>query len=178
MNKSGRLIAVVGPSGVGKDSVIDGVLHALPDLRHVKRTITRAPGLGGEDHHAVSEETFKFEQEQGAYCLHWQAHGYSYGIPTDVLVDTEQGQEFIANLSRSVLIEAATKFPELVVIQLTASTTVLASRLSARGRESEEVIAARLARSTFPMPQGLIVHRISNEGPLEDTIDAMVKLLV
>ena len=50
----GRLIAVVGPSGVGKDSVMAGLHGAIPDLHLVRRVITRAPDLGGEDYDAVS----------------------------------------------------------------------------------------------------------------------------
>ena len=42
---AGRMIAVVGPSGVGKDSVMAGLLEARPALRRVRRVITRAPVL-------------------------------------------------------------------------------------------------------------------------------------
>ena len=54
----GRLIAGVGPSGVGKDSVMQGVAEVMPQLHLVRRVITRAPGLGGEDYDAVSEAQF------------------------------------------------------------------------------------------------------------------------
>ena len=84
MNR-GRLIAVVGPSGVGKDSVMAGLIAARPDMRLVRRTITRAPDLGGEDYDAVTPEAFAEAARNGAFCVHWSAHGLSYGIPADVL---------------------------------------------------------------------------------------------
>ena len=65
----GRLIAVVGPSGVGKDSVMQGLHVVMPNLRLVRRVITRAPGLGGEDYVAVSETEFHAMHENGAFAI-------------------------------------------------------------------------------------------------------------
>lgn len=177
MNAPGRLIAVVGPSGVGKDSIIAGVLAAVPQLLPVKRTITRASELGGEDYESVSEEAFKVAVANDAFCLHWQAHGLYYGIPASVLTDVESGQHCVVNLSRAVLIEAAKKFSRFIVIHVTATSETLARRLRQRGRESEEQILARLRRSDFPLPTGLNVYPLSNDGELNETIDRLVQLL-
>ncbi|MBX2883120.1 MAG: phosphonate metabolism protein/1,5-bisphosphokinase (PRPP-forming) PhnN [Granulosicoccus sp.] len=177
MSGVGRLISVVGPSGVGKDSVIAGLLEAIPDLQMAKRIITRPPGLGGEDYTSVSEENFQSAVNNGEFCLHWRAHGSFYGISEDVLNGVEDGQLYIANLSRSVLLDAAEKFAGFIVIQLTASPGLLAQRLAKRGRENKQDIAARLDRSTFPMPQGLNFHSVSNDGVLQDTVDEIVALL-
>ena len=38
---SGRLFAIVGPSGAGKDTLIQGALAARPGLSVVRRVITR-----------------------------------------------------------------------------------------------------------------------------------------
>ncbi|WP_332307197.1 hypothetical protein [Pseudorhodobacter aquimaris] len=69
----GRFIAVVGPSGVGKDSIMTAL--ANPQMRLVRRAITRAPGLGGEDYDAITPADFDKATEAGAFCLHWSAHG-------------------------------------------------------------------------------------------------------
>lgn len=164
----GRLIAVVGPSGVGKDSVMDGLNAARPDLRLVRRTITRAPDLGGEAYDSVSREDF--DNAAGAFCVHWTAHGLSYGIPVDVLTDVQRGVDCIANFSRGALTQADAVFPQMLVLNITASPETLAHRLAGRGRETEADIAKRLSQAGKPLPEGLNVVTIHNDGALKDAI--------
>ncbi len=166
----GRLIAVVGPSGVGKDSVMAGMIDPSPDMRLVRRSITRAPGLGGEDYNAVTPEDFEAAVQDGAFCLHWAAHGLSYGIPADVLTDVKGGKDCLANFSRGALLEAAEAFPKMIVLNITASPVTLARRLSGRGRETEAEISARLKQAVKALPSGLNIVTITNDSALEDTV--------
>ena len=43
----GPVIAVVGPSGVGKDSLMEALRQADPSIKLMRRVITRAPEAGG-----------------------------------------------------------------------------------------------------------------------------------
>ena len=167
---TGRFIAVVGPSGVGKDSVMDGIKTAMPDIRLVRRTITREPGLGGEDYNAVSPETFDKLARDGAFCLHWAAHGLSYGIPADVLTSTRAGTDCLANLSRGALPAAAEIFGRFLVLNITASPETLAKRLAGRGRETEAEIRQRLARAAVDLSPEWDMVTIHNDGPLQDAV--------
>lgn len=169
---SGRLIAVVGPSGVGKDSVMAGMVAHDTRLRLVKRTITRDPDLGGEDYRPMDPQTFADAAERGAFALHWAAHGLSYGIPMQVLTDVRAGQQCLANLSRSALVQATEVFPSLIVLSITANAEILAERLAARGRETPEDIVRRLQQADKPLPTGLDVVTISNDGALDETVAA------
>lgn len=174
---SGRLIAVVGPSGVGKDSVIEALAKAHPRLGLVTRVITRAKGLGGEDYIAVDEAEFATRKLRGDFVLDWPAHGLLYGIPKAVTADLAQGQDLLVNLSRAMLPAAQAAFPDLVTLRLTASQETLMQRLSGRGRETTEEIQKRLARADFPMPEGVTYTDLSNDGTLDDTIATALELL-
>lgn len=175
--KAGQLIAVVGPSGVGKDSVIDGIVAAVPGMQRVKRVITRAPELGGEDFDPATPECFERGVEAGRFCIHWRAHGLRYGIPVSALESAQNGAQIVGNLSRGQLGHAHAVFPRLNVLLITASPQVLADRLAARGRETEADVARRLARVVDPLPSHLDVTEISNDGRLEDTIAQALRAL-
>jgi ribose 1,5-bisphosphokinase len=175
--KNGRLIAVVGPSGVGKDSVMEGLVAADPTLHLVRRTITRAPELGGEAYDAVNVETFNRLAAAGHFAVHWGAHDLQYGIPSSIQTVLADGRDCLANFSRSALVTGDAVFAHFCVLNITARSKTLATRLAARGRESEAQIAKRLAQATKPLPHGLRVMTLSNDGALDATIAQALSLL-
>ncbi len=172
------LVGVVGPSGAGKDTLLDGARAALagaPGIRFVRRAITRPAEAGGEDHLPMTRDAFEAARDAGAFALWWDAHGLLYGIPADVEPAIARGEVMVANLSRGVLEEAARRLPTLVV-EITAPPEVLAARLSARGREDAADIAARLARQAT-LPEGIPVRRVMNDGSVAEGIARLVALL-
>ncbi len=168
---TGRLIAVVGPSGVGKDSVMSALAARRPSIELVRRVITRDPGLGGEDYEPVTEDRFAELLAADAFCLHWAAHGLLYGIPATVRDRLAEGTDLLVNLSRSVLPEMKRSFPTSAILSLTATPETLARRLQGRGRETPESIAKRLERSALGIPEGVPVIEISNDGSLAETVE-------
>jgi ribose 1,5-bisphosphokinase len=161
------VIAVVGPSGVGKDSLMDAMLTRIPGLKKQRRVITRAPELGGEDYVAVSETQFADLCAERSFALHWQAHGLYYAIPREIDVLRRSASGVVVNLSRKALLEAQDVFSTLIVLSVTATPEVLAARLNARGREDRAEVERRLARASTPLPEGLLhVVEIDNSGPL------------
>lgn len=176
----GTVIAVVGPSGVGKDSLMDIARQHFSDrkdVRFVRRTITRPADSIGEDHLAVTPEAFEMLARSGAFAVYWNAHGLGYGIPAHVYDDLAAGHVVIANGSRSALDAFRAAFPRLLVVNVTARPEVLARRLAARGRETAADIEARLARATEPLPRDLNVVNIDNSGDLSTAGDALVALV-
>ncbi|MBU2935672.1 MULTISPECIES: phosphonate metabolism protein/1,5-bisphosphokinase (PRPP-forming) PhnN [Pacificibacter] len=173
---SGRLIAIVGPSGVGKDSVMAALVAHDPRFKLARRVITRPSDAGGEDFDGVSEAAFLAREAAGDFALSWPAHGLHYAIPADVDALLQDGYDVLANLSRSVLAQANTRFDRFDVINLTAKRAVLAKRLAARGRETAEQIALRLDR-VATLPAGIDAHEIDNSGALSDTVQAVMASL-
>jgi ribose 1,5-bisphosphokinase len=175
--RAGRLVAVVGPSGVGKDTVIAGLCAARPGLHRVRRTITRDAGAGGEAFTPLSFAEFEAEEASGGFALSWRAHGLAYGIPAGVRDVLGAGGEAVANLSRGVLDEARAVFPGLAVLALAASPGILAARLAARGRESAVDVEARLARAGAYEVAGDDVLRVMNDGSVADAVERVLAAL-
>ena len=171
-----RLVAIVGPSGVGKDSLIAGLAAADPRLRPLQRVITR-PADGTEPFRSVTPDEFEALSTRDAFLLHWDAHGLRYGIPCAEVAALTAQETGLVNLSRGVLDQAARLIPDLVVLSVTAPAEVLAARLSQRGRESMANIAARLSRARPAPPTGLKVVTVDNGGDLDQAVGAALAAL-
>ena len=172
---SGCFVAVVGPSGAGKDSLIAAARTRLAaDERMVfaRRVITRAEG-GNEDHDSLDPDAFAAAEAAGAFALSWCAHGLSYGIPATIRADVAAGRIVVANLSRAAVDDGRRLFGRVRIIAVTAPPAVLAHRLAGRGRESEADILARLAMADREV-DGADVLRIVNDGPLDLAVSRFV----
>ena len=169
-----RLFAIVGPSGVGKDALLAGVLAARPDLRLVRRVITRTGHAGGEAHDGVTEAAFAARKAAGEFALDWRAHGLGYGIPWDQLTGPD---DILFNGSRAALPDAIARFPDLQVVLITAPDTVLATRLAARGREDAVGIARRLQRAGNGLPPGVAARLVVNDGTVAQGVARLLAAL-
>jgi ribose 1,5-bisphosphokinase len=176
-----RLIYIIGPSGAGKDSLLNGLRQDMagitpPPLFFARRTITRNHQQSNEDHEALDVSLFESLLHSNAFALNWFANGLHYGVRHNELAPMSEGRWVLVNGSRAYLEEAKRRFPGLTVLHITAPTEVLRARLLARGRENEQDIEARLSRSPDiePEPHDLCV---SNGGSLVDSLDMLKKLL-
>ena len=173
----GACFAIVGPSGVGKDTLIVAARNAVPELHVVRRVITRPSSAGGEDFDGVSEAEFAARSAAGAFVLEREAHGLRYGIPAGVCGVLRSGRPVLFNGSRAMLEQAAEVFGDLHVVHVSARREVLAARLEARGREDAGAIERRLERAEMPLPHGLRVSEIDNSGVLGDAVARLVAVL-
>lgn len=174
---AGRIFAVVGPSGAGKDTLMAEAQARRPDIHLVRRVITRPESAGGEPFEGVTEAEFLRRKAAGDFVLDWSAHGLHYGLPRSLDTAIAEGRDVLFNGSRGILGRAWDLFPGLTVIHVTASVPVLAARLAARGRESREEIAERLARAAYEIPYGPPIRTVENDGPLEASVAAFLAAL-
>lgn len=172
---SGAFVAVVGPSGAGKDSVLleararlvhSGVAQAGVVPPHfARRAITRLASVG-EDHVPLTEAGFAASHDRGEYALTWNAHGLRYGIPRTECAALRAGVSVVANLSREVLPVLPGVFSRPFTVLITVSPEVRAARISARGREAGAEAVARMARPD-PAPDFAYDLTIVNDSTIE-----------
>ena len=113
----GRLVLVVGPSGAGKDSLIEAARRALaghPRFVFPRRLVTRPCDPGSEDHDSLTEEAFASEREAGAFFLHWGAHGLHYALPGSIVMRHTRCQNPGCRCHDSVVIRIRTALPAWV----------------------------------------------------------------
>lgn len=179
---TGRLVAVVGPSGAGKDSLLSAARAALltdPRFVFVRRAITRPAEAqvhaGAEAHIPLSKSAFLEARDGGGFALHWQAHGLYYGIPRSIDQEIAQGRMVVANLSRAALAGVPSAY-RLCVMLISAPPALLSERIAGRGRESPAEVALRLKREAS-LPPGLDLREIRNDATLEEGAARLLQAL-
>ena len=180
--RGGCFVAVVGPSGAGKDTLMRLAATKLqddPTIRFARRTVTRTADAAIEDHDELSPEDFDAAERAGGFCLSWRAHDLRYGLSADLNDALDAGRTIVANVSRRVLGAAAERFSRLVVVEVTAPRRLLVERLAARGREAAADIEARLSRQVeLATPAGAEgIYRIVNDGHPEAAATALAAFI-
>lgn len=173
MHTDGTLFLVVGPSGAGKDTLLDGARIALgTDARYhfARRTITRPANAGGEAHEAVTTAEFASMAADNRFALCWGAHDLRYGIAHTELEPLREGIDVVANVSRGILDEARARFSPVSIISVIVPPHVLRARLEARGREDAAAIDRRLARAAALEVTGSDVLYVQNDGTPEQGV--------
>jgi ribose 1,5-bisphosphokinase len=177
--RNGAFVAVVGPSGAGKDTLIAHAKAALadePQVEFVRRVITRVSDGETEDHDTLTDGEFVEAQTKGAFALTWEAHGLRYGLPSAIDVAIENGHVAVANVSRGALPALRQRYVNVAVVEITADPEILAARLAGRGRESRGEVLARLARTVACDTTGQAIP-LDNSGPKEIAGDKLVAII-
>jgi len=168
---TGTLALVVGPSGAGKDTLIDAARVRLGDedsFFFARRVVTRSSHHVSEQHDAMSPEAFDRAEAEGLFLLSWRAHGLGYAIPGGAREALKASRVVVANVSRGSIADAERLVECVVVLHVTAPVSVLAQRIAARGREPFEAISARIQRQA-PLTAGRArIIEIVNDGAVED----------
>jgi thymidine phosphorylase len=177
--REGIFFFVVGPSGSGKDSLINGARAVLEPERFVfaRRVITRPVGAPGEDHEAATEQEFSAREARGDFLITWKAHDLRYGLPGSLKDELAAGRHVIANGSRAMVAELAERVARFVVIEITAPPVLLAQRIAGRGRETGAAIDKRVARIPAPWPASIRPIKVANDGTLNDGISRFILAL-
>jgi thymidine phosphorylase len=176
----GTLFLVVGASGVGKDTLLNGARARLgPECRFVfaRRVITRPAEFGGEEHEPVTNEEFVRRKEAGHFLFTWDAHGFSYGLPNIIVQELKAGRNVVANGSRATIPELVKILANLVVIEVVAPAAMIQARIEGRGRENANEIEQRLCRDTPPLPCDVLTVQIVNDRDIDTGVQRLIAAL-
>ncbi len=154
MADSGRgiLLVVSGPSGVGKGTVISGLMERYPDVELSVSCTTRPrrPGeVEGENYHFVSDGEFE-QMRRSGQLLEWaQVHDrHSYGTPREPVEEAlAAGRTLVLEIDYQGAKSVREQLGDQAVLVFVAppSWQALVERLCKRHTESEHAIAERLA---------------------------------
>ena len=165
----GALVLVVGPSGAGKDTLLNVAQKMLGDENRIvfpRRAVTRESSVF-ENNEAITRAEFDRAVAAGQYALWWRAHDHGYGIARVIDDDIVANRVVVINASRTIVGEARNRYQRLVVVVITAPADVLAGRLAARERDSDGDLGSRLQRASLATGSEPDLT-ISNVGAVED----------
>lgn len=148
----GRSFIISGPSGVGKSTVLKGLMEKRGNLYFSVSATTRQPRPGEEDgvhYHFLTMDTFREWIDQGEFLEHAEFVGNCYGTPRKYVYEAmDRGQDVILDIEVQGAMQVAEKMPEVVRIFIAPpSWSELERRLTARGTDTPEKIQGRLARA-------------------------------
>lgn len=145
----GLLFVVSGPSGAGKDTLVEGLREQRPSLRYSVSATTRPPRpeeRDAEHYFFVSESEFERLSRNGG-LLEWREYnGNLYGTPRDYIERTlSEGYDVIIKPEVNGALAVKAAYPDAVLIFLVPDRfSNLRERLLARRTETNEEIARRL----------------------------------
>ncbi|MFQ3587456.1 MAG: guanylate kinase [Fimbriimonadaceae bacterium] len=180
---SGKLVILSGPSGVGKDTVLQRWTEINPDVVKVVSCTTRAPRPGevdGVDYHFLNAEAFHAKARSGQFLEYKMVHQNWYATPLDHM------EALLANGKIAVLkidVQGALtalrlRSDALSIFLLPPSWEELERRIRGRASDSPEEIEVRLQNARDEIATAAeYAYRVVNDD-LEravSEIDAIVR---
>lgn len=155
----GTLVVVAGPDARGKEIAVASVKRRFagrPGVEFPLRIMTR-PAREGCDYLSVSRRVFQAMQQDGAFALSWQTHGYDAAVPAGILDQLRAGHLVLVVASQDAVEKARHLWERVRVVELLAGPD---------GSRPFRVTRSRLA----PEHHSGLVHRIWHGGDIADAV--------
>lgn len=175
------LLAVSGPSGVGKGTMVKTLIERRADVVESVSCTTRAPREGevhGKHYFFLSREEFERRIAEDDFLEYDEHFGNYYGTPKSFVRETLKTKSVIMEIDVVGAFNAKKSFPECVLVMVTPpSVEELKRRLSGRGSESEEQILNRLSRMEYELSHKDEYDYVIVNDDLEAAIDELSKII-
>src|SRR5271157_371286 len=178
------LMVISGPSGVGKDSVVNRMkVRGLPV--HFVVTATTRPRreneVHGTDYFFVSKEEFARMIEAGELIEYAFVYNDYKGIPKEQVREAlTSGQDVIMRVDVQGAATVRKLAPEAILVFLTTQDEQeLVNRLKLRRTETVEELALRVATARQELKRAVEFDYVivNSDGHLDDTVDTVVAIL-
>ncbi|MFW6251606.1 MAG: guanylate kinase [Halanaerobium sp.] len=179
----GLLFVLSGPSGVGKNTVLDALFEEFDGVSYSVSATTRERRKGevdGEDYFFISEAEFKEIEENDGFIESAVVHGHYYGTPKKFVDQKlEEGEDIILEIDTQGAKQVREKYPEAVYIFLVPpSLEELENRLDKRGSESDKSKNLRLNNARQELKE---VHKYDYEvinDSLSDAVKEIKRIII
>jgi guanylate kinase len=178
------LIVISGPSGVGKDSVLQSMKKRKLDFHFVVTVTTRRPRQGeieGVDYFFVSPERYAEMVKKAEFLEHASVYDDCYGIPKQQIVEAfASGKDVVLRVDVQGAATIRRLCPEALLIFLAPRTKdELVDRLQARKTETPEALELRKTTALEELGRvGEFDYVVVNgDGQLEDTVDDILAII-
>jgi guanylate kinase len=158
MNPSGKIIIITAPSGAGKTSITQHLLHEFPTLTFSISAATRKPRgseVNGKDYYFISEEDFKQKIQHNEF-LEWEMvyEGKYYGtLKSEMERIWKECKTPVLDIDVKGAIHVQQQYPGqcLSLFIQAPSVDELRKRLESRGTETPESLHTRLSKAEYEM---------------------------
>ncbi len=180
------LVIISGPSGVGKDTILDALQRRHPDVdyHYVVTCTTRAPRAGevdGVDYHFLDGALFQQLRAAGEFLEANEVHGHWYGTPVSQVREAlRAGRHAILKIDVQGAQVVKQRVPQaLLIFIVPPSLETLFSRLRARATESADELELRQRNAALELArQEDYDHVVVNEtGQVERTAE-MIETII
>ena len=177
-----RVYVITGPSGVGKGTLIRGLMERLPELELSVSATTRAPRPGehdGVDYHFLSPEDFDRRVAQGDFVEHADYAGRRYGtLRSELEGRLAEGVPVVLEIEVQGARQVRAAMPEAVQVFIAPpSLSALRTRLVGRGTDDPQEVARRLEVAEQELTaQPEFAHVVVNDR-LDEALEKLVAIV-
>ena len=175
------LIAVSGPSGVGKGTLVKTLIQRREDVVESVSCTTREPREGevnGKHYFFISHEEFERRIREDDFLEYDEHFGNYYGTPKSFVTETLKSKSVILEIDVVGALNAKKTYPDCVLVMIVPpSVEELKKRLLGRGTEGKDEIENRLARLEYELSQKDKYDYIIVNDDLETAIAEVCKII-